>query len=173
MPSGKDYGLLFTKYQFWTTFRQPKIFSYRKTKRKVSRLRSDHLGVFGVWHNVICPPAKTTAYRLQNINFEWCFGKLKNFPTVKINGRSPGGEVTIFGSFGAWGSVLCPPGKPTAYGLQNLNFERRYGNLKNFPTEKLNVQGSRPGNHHFGTIRNLRKRIMPSGLVSGLPFAKY
>ena len=45
-----------------------------------------------------------------------------------MNGRSPGREVIIFGRFTAKGSVLCPSAKPTAYRLQNMNFERRFGN---------------------------------------------
>ena len=93
---------------------------------------------FGTWGSVLCPPAKPTTYPLQNINFERRFGNIKNFPTVKLNGRSPGQEVNIFGSFRAWGSVLYPPAKPTAYRLQNINFERRFGNIKNFPKVKFN-----------------------------------
>ena len=89
-------------------------------------------GSFGVWGSVLYPPAQPTAYRLQNMNCERRFGNRKNFPTVKLNGRSPVREVTIFGRFRAWGSVLYPPAKPTAYRLQNIKFERRFDNLKFF-----------------------------------------
>ena len=138
MPSGKAYGLQFAKYQFWTTFRELKKFSYRKTKREVSRPGSDNFWTFRAWGSVLCPPAKPSTYCLQNIDFERRFGNLNKFPSVKLSGRSPAREVTIIGSFRAWGSVLYPPAKPTAYRLQNINFERRFDNLKFF-YRKLNV----------------------------------
>ena len=95
-------------------------------------------GCFGACGSVFCPPAKPPGYRFQNINFQRRFDNLKNFPTEKLNGRAPVRRVSIFGRFVAWGSVFCPPANPAAYRLLNINFERCFGNLKIFSTEKLN-----------------------------------
>ena len=90
----------------------------------------------------IMPSGKAYGIPFAKYQFWKTFRQLKNLNTVKLNGRSPGQVVTIFKRFKAWGNVLFPPAKPTAYGLQNINFERRFGNL-NVSFRKIN--GVSPG----------------------------
>jgi hypothetical protein len=132
MPFCKAYGIPFAKYHFEWRFGNLNNFRTVKLNEWSPGREMTIFGRFGYWRNVLFPPVKPTAYRLQNINIERRFGNLKNFPSGKLNRRSPGREVTIFGCFRAWGSVLCHCAKPTAYCLQNINFKLCFGNLKIF-----------------------------------------
>ena len=96
-------------------------FSYRKTKREVSRLGSDPFWTFQSLRKSITPSGKTYGLPYSKYQFSRTFRQLKVFSYRKIKGGSPSREVAIFGRFGAWGSVLCPPTKLTAYRLQNNN----------------------------------------------------
>ena len=160
MPSGKSYGFPSAKFQFWTTFRHLKKFSYRKTYGRVSQAGNDNFGRFRDLRKCI----KSSGLRFTKYQFWTTFRQLKKFFCVKLIVRSHGREVTIFGHVGVWERIM-PSGKAYMLPFAKYNFWKTFRQLKIFRTVKIN--GRSPGREMtiFEMCQSLRKRIEPSGKV--------
>ena len=130
LPSGEANGLHFAKCQFVSTFRHLKIFPPEIRNGRVAVCEVP-FWTFRSRRKRIKDSGETSDIPLSKCQFLRMFRHLKNFLTGKLTGRSPFREVTIFGRFGAAGFAGGQPlANPAAYRLQNINFERRFGNLK-------------------------------------------
>ena len=114
------------------TFRQVKNIVSRKSKRPVSRSRSDNFWTFWSLKKRILSSGETACLPFAKWTFFSTFRLLKKCYSEIVNRRVPLCEVTIFGRFGAWETLFSPPAKRPAYLSRNDHFFRRFGAWKGF-----------------------------------------
>jgi hypothetical protein len=107
---------------------------------------------------------------LRKWSFLPTFRHLKIFSTERRNGRVPVRNVNIVVRFKAWEIIFSPQAKGRVT-FREISFSDVSAIERFLPKKKR--PGSRSRGDHFWKFRSLRKSILPSGEMAGLPFSKW